>query len=52
MVSSAPCSTATASFPGVLAAAMTRAPMALPISAAVSPTPPVIGLPSETRSSG
>src|SRR6266853_2443910 len=40
MRSSAPRPRATASFSAVLAAAITRAPIALPISTAVSPTPP------------
>src|SRR5256714_1173359 len=40
MNSSAPCSRAMASFSGPPAAAMTRAPRILPISTAVSPTPP------------
>src|SRR5436190_1659288 len=40
MIASAPRSRAAASFSAVLAPAMTRAPIALPISTAVRPTPP------------
>ena len=40
MVASAPCARHTASFSSLDAAAITRAPSALPISIAASPTPP------------